>query len=182
MRPNESFVGQPVRSLQTMLRVIAESDERQPSVVPDGIYSAQTASAVSAFQRNHGLPVTGIADQDTWNAIVAAYEPALIQIGQTTPLEVVLNPNQVIRSGENHPIVYIAQAVLIILSQAYGSIGQSSVTGVLDNPTTQSLSDFQILNGLPATGELDRITWDRLARHYPLASNVQTRKTESNLQ
>ena len=24
MRPNESFIGQPIRSLQTMLRVIAE--------------------------------------------------------------------------------------------------------------------------------------------------------------
>ena len=26
MRPEESFIGQPVRSLQTMLRVIAEND------------------------------------------------------------------------------------------------------------------------------------------------------------
>lgn len=181
MRPNESFVGQPVRSLQTMLRVIAESDDRQPSVIPDGIYSAQTASAVSTFQRNHGLPVTGIADQATWDAIVSVYEPALIQVDQALPLEVILNPSQVIRSGESNPILYIAQGVLIVLAEAYGSVSLPSITGVLDLPTSQSLSDFQRLNGLPATGELDRITWDRLARHYPLASNLQTRKTETNL-
>ena len=44
MRPNESFVGQPVRSLQTMLRVIAELDENQPSVVPDSIYGPNTVA------------------------------------------------------------------------------------------------------------------------------------------
>ena len=65
MRPNESFIGQPVRSLQTMLRVLAEQDERQPSVVPDGIYGPNTVTAVSAFQRRSGLPVTGITDLAT---------------------------------------------------------------------------------------------------------------------
>ena len=38
MRPAESFIEQPVRSLQTMLRVLAEDDQRLPTVVPDGIY------------------------------------------------------------------------------------------------------------------------------------------------
>ena len=49
MRPAESFVGQPIRSLQTMLRVLAEHDERYQSVVPDGVYSPQTMQAVSGF-------------------------------------------------------------------------------------------------------------------------------------
>ena len=34
MRPNESFVSQPVRSLQTMLRVLAEDDRTLPTVIP----------------------------------------------------------------------------------------------------------------------------------------------------
>jgi len=54
MRPGESFVGQNVRSLQTMLRVIAQTEDAQPSLIPDGIYGPQTVSAVSAFQRNRG--------------------------------------------------------------------------------------------------------------------------------
>lgn len=181
MRPNESFVGQPVRSLQTMLRVIAQTDDRQPSVIPDGIYSPQTAAAVSAFQRNHGLPVTGVADQDTWDAIHAQYEPALILIGEARPLEVVLNPGQIIRAGEKHPILYIVQGALIVLSQAYGSIPAPAVTGILDIPTARALADFQSISGLPSTGELDRITWDRIARHYPLAANLGTRDGNSQI-
>ena len=78
MRPPESFIAQPVRSLQTMLRVIAESNRSQPSVIPDGIYGQNTMAAVSAFQRRKGLPVTGVADPTTWDSNVADSEPALI--------------------------------------------------------------------------------------------------------
>ena len=78
MRPPESFVGQPIRSLQTMLRVIAENDPTHVRLVPDGIYGPETTRAVSVFQRNHGLPVTGVTNQATWEAVVAVYEPALV--------------------------------------------------------------------------------------------------------
>ena len=52
MRPNESFVEQPVRSLQTMLRVISEDDARLPILVPDGIYGPTTMNSVTVFQRS----------------------------------------------------------------------------------------------------------------------------------
>ncbi len=174
MRPPESFIAQPVRSLQTMLRVIAESDPTQPSVIPDGIYGQNTMAAVSAFQRRKGLPVTGTADQTTWDSIVAEYEPALILVSEARPIEVILDPNQVIRQGEQHPNVYLAQGMLIVLSQAYGSIPEPALNGILDLPTSNSLSAFQALSLLPATGELDKITWNALASHYPLASRLIT--------
>ena len=75
MRPDESFVSQPIRSLQTMLRVLAEHDDRFQTVVPDGVYSPQTRNAVAQFQRIHGLPITGVTDQTTWEEIVRRYEP-----------------------------------------------------------------------------------------------------------
>ncbi len=170
MRPPESFVGQPVRSLQTMLRVIAENDELQPSVIPDGIYGPQTATAVSTFQRRNGLPITGTVDQNTWDQIVAVYEPALVQVGPVVPLEIILEPQQIIRRGESNPNLYLIQAILIVLSQAYGSITAPSVTGILDIPTANALSEFQTLALLPVTGELDRQTWRHLALHYPAAT------------
>lgn len=172
MRPGESFVGQPVRSLQTMLRVIAENDELQPSVIPDGIYGPQTATAVSTFQRRNGLPITGTVDQNTWESIVAAYEPALIEVGPATALEILLEPRQVIRRGESDPNLYLVQAILIVLSQTYGSITAPAVTGILDIPTANALSEFQSLALLPATGELDRQTWRHLALHYPAATVI----------
>ena len=171
MRPNESFIGQPIRSLQTMLRVIAENDDRQPSVVPDGFYGPDTTRAVSAFQRRAGLPITGITDQDTWDAIVPVYKLALVEVGEAEPLRIILNPGQVIRKGERHPHVYLAQSMLMVLSETYGSIPAPPFTGVLDIPTSDSLSAFQELSLLPATGELDKHTWKHLALQYPMAAN-----------
>lgn len=179
MRPPESFIAQPVRSLQTMLRVIAQEDARQPSLIPDGIYGNQTTVAVSAFQRNHGLPVTGVTDQNTWEQIVTAYEPALIRVGPAQPIEIILHPGQVIRRGDREPNVYLLQAVLIVLSETYSSITPPGMSGVLDEATAASIEAFQALSGLPETGELDKVTWKQLALHYPLAANKTTVSPEA---
>lgn len=169
-RPDETFVGQPIRSLQQMLRTIAENDPQHPSVVPDGIYGPDTISAVSQFQRRYGLPVTGITDQATWDTIVPVYEDARVEILEAEPLAIVLNPGQVIRRGERNPNVYLVQAILTVLSQFYSSITPPGMTGVLDLATSDALSNFQMLNQLPMTGQLDKKTWKYLALHYPTAA------------
>ncbi|MBQ7801569.1 MAG: peptidoglycan-binding protein [Oscillospiraceae bacterium] len=172
MRPNESFIAQPIRSLQTMLRVLAESDNKYARVIPDGIYGPQTMAAVSAFQRNHGLGVTGVTDQATWEAIVTAYDPALTALVEAQPVDIILNPNQVLRRGESSPYLYVAQALLLVLSQTYASVGTPSQSGTLDAATGDAISSFQTLSGLPMTGELDKVTWKQLALHFPLAANI----------
>lgn len=172
MRPPESFIGQPIRSLQTMLRVIAENDPNHLRIIPDGIYGPETLQAVAVFQRNHGLPVTGVTDQPTWESIVAVYEPALIEQDAAHPLDIILNPGQVIRKGERSPHLYLVQAMLLVLSQIYKSVGEPSQSGILDEPTADSLASFQRLSGLPMTGNLDKHTWKHLTLQYPLAANL----------
>ena len=168
MRPPESFIGQPVRSLQTMLRVIATHHEDLPSMIPDGIYGKQTANAVSAFQQKFGIPVTGITDQATWDMIVSVYEPALMEVSPAQPLQIVLEPNQVIRSGEDHYSIYLTQALLIAMARSYASIPEPPLSGTLDYGTAESLSAFQRLNNLPVTGELDKRTWKHLVLQFQL--------------
>ncbi len=172
MRPPESFVGQPIRSLQTMLRVIAEHDPSYVRIIPDGIYGPETMTAVSTFQRKHGLPVTGVTDQSTWEAITAVYGPALIAQDEAEPLYVVLNPNQVLHKGERHPNLYLVQGMLTVLSQLYHSIDLPIFTGQMDDVTSNALASFQYLSALPVTGELDKVTWKHLVLQYPLAANL----------
>lgn len=184
MRPDASFVGQPIRSLQTMLRVLAENDDYYETLVPDGIYGKATMSAVARFQRRHGLDITGITDQDTWDAIVAEYEPALINVDAAQTVEVVLNPGQILRRGERDINLYLVQAILMSLSDAYGSIPKPSMSGILDDATADALSSFQMLAGLPMSGQVEKNTWKHLALHFPLASNLQNRmdsNSERNL-
>lgn len=173
MREPESFISQPIRSLQTMLRVIAENDPLHDRVIPDGIYGPETVAAVSTFQRLHGIPVTGVTDNDTWDTIVEVYEEAIIQQTEAYPLLIVMNPSQVIRKGERHPNVYLVQAILAVLSENYQSIGKPEFSGILDGTTSDALATFQELSGLPMTGNLDKHTWKQLALQYPLAANLQ---------
>lgn len=168
MRPDESFVEQPVRSLQTMLRVIAEDDSSLPIVVPDGIYGPATMIAVTAFQRREGIPITGIVDEITWARIAQAYEPALIRVGKAEPIEILLEPGQVILFGERSPYIFLTQGMLAQLSRDHGDILFPGLSGVLDEVTSDSLKGFQSLAGLPQTGTLDRITWQQLARQFTL--------------
>jgi len=173
MRPAESFISQPIRSLQTMLRVIAENDDVHQRVIPDGIYGPETISAVSVFQRIHGLPVTGVTDNSTWDTIVDIYDRAIVEHDQAHPLFFNLNPRQIIRKGERHPHLYLVQGILIVLSEKYQSIPRPEATGILDDATADALSSFQEISGLPTTGNLDKHTWKHLALQYPLAANLQ---------
>lgn len=179
MRPMESFVGQPIRSLQTMLRVISENDDDMPVVIPDGIYSPDLVEAVSVFQRKHGLPITGITDLNTWEAIVAVYTPALVEQDRAQTLEINLNPGRVIRRGEQDPVIYLVQGILLALAEIYHSIPHPGLTGLLDETTQESLAAFQALSGLPMTGHLDKHTWKHLALQFPLAASLTANQGNS---
>ncbi len=168
MRPDESFVEQPIRSLQTMLRVLSENDSTLPTVVPDGIYGPSTMHAVTAFQRQNGLPVTGIVDQRTWDDIVKVYEIAIIQIGKAQPIEIILDPGQVFRSGSSSPYIYLLQSMLTQLSNDHPAITSPGHSGIMDDSTVQSLADFQRLAGLPENGEFDKIVWKHLVHQFTL--------------
>ena len=171
MRPADSFIEQPVRSLQTMLRVLSEDDPKYLAIIPDGIYGATTMQAVSAFQRQNNLPVTGITDQVTWESIVTEYENAVIRVGKATPIEVVMDPGQIYRLGESGPYIFLLQSMLIQLSFDHPTIPEPVHNGTLDPLTAESIKAFQNLAGLPITGELDKVTWKHLVKQFALYSS-----------
>lgn len=171
MRPAKSFVEQPIRSLQTMLRVISENDNRLPTVVPDGIYGPTTMNSVTAFQRLYELPITGITDQSTWNKIVEVYEDAIIRVGPAESIEIILEPGEVFRIGDSNAYIYLLQSILVQLAKDNPSISPPYHNGVLDNTTAEALAAFQLLAGLPPTGELDKITWKYLSKHFALSAS-----------
>ena len=54
-----NYLGAPILSLQSMLAVLSKAGGELPSVIPDGVYGPETTRAVSAFQRQNGLPENG---------------------------------------------------------------------------------------------------------------------------
>ena len=171
MKPAESFVDQPIRSLQTMLRTIASIEPSQINVMPDGIYGSQTAAAVRSFQRRQGLNPTGIVDQQTHERIVREYERAYIEARKAQPVQINLDPGQVLRRGEKNNHIYLAQSMLTVLHLLDSRIPAPPHTGVLDPATAEAVAAFQSVAGLPPTGEIDKRTWKDLALYYALAAD-----------
>lgn len=171
MRPDSSFVEQPIRSLQTMLRVIALDDARYLKLIPDGIYGPETTAAVNEFQRLNGIPITGIADQLTWEAIVGKYNPALVRIGKAEKIEILIDPGVVFTIGDTDPHIYLLQAMLAQLADEHKQIPRPTHTGTLDQKTSDSLRAFQKYAGLTQDGNADRITWQNLSKQYTLSAH-----------
>ena len=174
MRPKESFVEQPVRSLQTMLRVLAEDDPTLPTVIPDGIFGPDTLNAVSAFQRKRGLPATGIVDQLFWDTLIVDYEDAIIRVGPAESIDIILDPGQVFIIGDSSPYIYLLQSMLTQLSKDHNTIPTPPHSGILDELTSNSLAAFQRLSGLSPEGTLDKITWKHLVHQFTLNAHHNT--------
>ena len=64
-------------NLQRYLRQLAYFDEKIPFVPIDGNKGSNTTDAIRAFQSSRGLPATGVADQETWEAIYEEYLTSL---------------------------------------------------------------------------------------------------------
>jgi peptidoglycan hydrolase-like protein with peptidoglycan-binding domain len=178
MKPAESFVDQPIRAMQTMLRTIASIEPSQMNVMPDGIYGSQTAAAVRSFQRRQGLPQTGVADQTTHDRLVQEYERAWIEADKAQPIQVNLDPGQVLHRGEQNNVLYLVQSMLTVLHLLLPEIPAPGHTGILDPATAEAIAAFQTYAGLPPTGELDKRTWKDLALYFALAADQLENKGE----
>ena len=176
MKPGESFVGQPIRSLQTMLRTIAQVEPNQLSVIPDGVYTSQTADAVRSVQENNNLNPTGTVDQDTWEQIVRAYRPAETEALPAEPIYITLNPGQSFQKGDRHHHINLVQAMLLLLSQVYPNFPALTISGVFDAATQEAIVALQILSDLPANGILDKQTWKHLVLHHAQAGDKLERE------
>lgn len=157
----------PVRSLQTMLRIISACDQAHNELVPDGIYGPETIAAVSAFQKQHALPVTGITNEETWNQIVAEYDSALTEVLPAYPIQVSLPDTFEDNTDISEPCLSLAQCMLSNLSTHYHCICCPQVTGKADSITKQATEQFQELCCLPMTGRLDKHTWKHLCLQFP---------------
>lgn len=160
---------QPVKNLQKMLQTILRSEGIEAKVIPDGIYGADTAEAVSIFQRSHAIPVTGAVDEKTWDAIAECYTQAQVMISAPCPLCIPMNNEKCYCQGDEHSNIYIVQCILQEISHTFKCITPPSVNGKMDEPTCLCIEQFQRLCELPSDGKMDMVTWKNMCLLYPVA-------------
>ncbi len=97
------LTGQPVWDLQEMLLILSQEYPQIPVVRPSGTFGEGTLEGVMVFQRDFHLPVTGVVDHDTWQAIFRQYRDTLRRIGQPPPLRVMHNAKGTLQEGTDSP-------------------------------------------------------------------------------
>lgn len=177
---DEQYIAMPVTGLQTMLRTIAQVDEAQPTVVPDGVYGEQTVRAVTEFQRQHGLETTGVTNYETWQAICEAYSEAKIEVQPACPLEIEMSCRQVFLPGCRNKHILLVQSMLSALSDDYRELRDVRITGLYDDATQKAVRWLQQECGMTCSGIFTKACWRMLTGLYTM--KIGTGEGENNLQ
>ena len=156
----------PVQSLQHMLNHLARTIQTLPRLAETGQFDEPTLEAVMIFQRDFGLPVTGIVDQTTWDAVAARYYQNLFQYGTPPLLSVFPSGSYSVGESEQTAEILIVQAMITELAKMIANFESVELDGVNSGATLRNLRHLQGLSGLPVSGSLDRATWSILAALY----------------
>lgn len=155
------------RNLQSYLRQLAYFDNTIPLVPIDGNIGSDTTDAIRAYQARRGLPVTGIADQETWEALYEDYLLSLEEESPPSPFSPFPSSpkDYALRLGDEGFAVAAVQHMLEEIS-VFFPIQAVEVTGFYDDATRDAISEVQTRYLLPVTGETDKLTWNALVRLY----------------
>ena len=134
----------------------------------DGIYETATENAVAEFQRRYSLPVTGITDRATFDALYLEY------LSKTREQRRLYSPDffpalpesYATEIGERSWFIAALEFVLDELRVVYDTLPPFERNNVFDEDTAKAVEEFQRLHSLPVTGKADRVTWNELGRAY----------------
>ena len=154
-----------IRQLQTMLRSIQIARGDKVTVPVDGIYDTATRAAVESIQRERGLPVTGAADYATYSQIYALALEADFAASEPLPLYA-FPKGRTLRAGEVSDLVILVQVLLNALTDGYDDHTPFALNGRYTDDVATAIRRFQMRNGLPPTGDVDKATWNALVRNY----------------
>lgn len=162
-----------ITELQRYLREISMSGLNVRPVIPDGLYNAQTAAAVSDFQRIKGLPVTGETDRATWDAILDTYYDIISNLSEQIGIKPLPSVRTVLAPGDSGTAIIILQAMLNTLAGLFINIPPNTLSGIYDDDTARAVTEFQIVAGLTPTGETDIRTYNALAGLFDAVSAAE---------
>lgn len=157
---------QAVLDLQRMLNQLSQRFPQIPRTAENGVFDERTLEAVMVFQRDFSLPVTGVVDETTWNAITTAYREDFLYFGAPLDLRVLPNGEFSSPPGTISYPVLIAEALFRSLSRDIQNFRRSPSVGSDLEHTHENLRILQALSGIAVDGVLNRATWDFLARLY----------------
>lgn len=163
---NEDNGMAPISALQFMLNLIALQNPNIPQTPVTGTFGEETLEAVMTFQREYGLPVTGVVNGATWDAINTIYRT--IEAADLRPRASNIYPysEQAFRPYDSSAYLYPIQGMFAALSHVFENIEKDQADGVLSGPTLDNTRLLQQSSSDHAVEVFDQELWNTLARLY----------------
>lgn len=162
----EKMLGNPVISLQVMLRALKSVYQFLPEVPLDGIFGESTLEAVLLLQREIFPPATGVVTQEVWNFINNEVVKHQENIEKPRVLRAFPEAGDPLEFGEEGAEIALFQLMFQAISEKVSDIIPETPSGIYTEILINNVKWIQSVAGLPVNGKLDRLTWDRLARLY----------------
>ena len=178
----QSYPGSPLRqgssgpavfTLQRQLNRIAKDYPFLGKLNVDGVFGAQIASTVRAFQKQFNLTADGVVGRQTWYKISYIYVSVkdlaeLTSEGETAggTLPDGSWGGTVLRQGSRGSAVERVQFWLNTIAQYDDNIPTLTVDGIFGTGTTAAVRAFQRRHGLTVDGVVGKTTWDAIYREY----------------
>ena len=154
--------------LQQRLRNISKVHKDVPSVIPDGIFGEETENAVRAFQRKFGFSETGVVDFEIWDRINEEGKKALFVLSDPNQVISIKNEDLPLVIGQIGREVHTLNLMLRRLGELYSNFRSENTGDEFTAETEREVRKWQKVIGHDITGEVDKLTWNRLAEHYLL--------------
>lgn len=160
-------VGPNVVIIQTELNRISQNYPAIPKIPNiDGIFGAQTESALLAFQRIFDLNPDGVVGPASWYALVRLYTAVtslseLRSQGQQF-YTIAWNQGDPIVPGNQGIRVEHLQYMLRVLAAYIPQIPSITVDGIFGDATRNAVLAAQAYFSIPQTGVVDLTTWDEI--------------------
>jgi len=163
--------GDKVRIIQRELNRIAENYPAIPKIPRENeVYGVYTEAAVRKFQEVFNLNVTGIVDRPTWYKIKYIYNAVKkmndIYSEGITEEEAEIKYGDKLKYSDTGAYVRVLHYYLGVISFFDPDLPLLHINGVFDENTKDMVINFQNKYGLPATGEVDATTWEKMKEIY----------------
>ncbi len=162
----EGMQGELVAYVQYVLQYIGGFYEYVQSAQLTGSFDEETKLSVESFQKEFGLPVTGIIDNDTWDALSIIYLACTFSAESINAVPDGEYAGQVLVLGSTGLQVYRLQTYMDSIATQFCQPEFVSATGIFDETTQAAVISFQQNFGLSVTGFVDKTTWDTIYSYY----------------
>lgn len=155
-----------ISELQQALRDIAKTDSDILSVIPDGIFADETEEAVKSFQRKYSFTETGTVDFELWEKIQEEKRKSLFILSDPIQVINIKNEDLPLIFGQVSRQVQTLNMMLSRLGELYDNFSVVNAGDEFTEETLKEVEKWQQVIGHEINGEVDKLTWNRLAEHY----------------